>query len=337
MRDILLSTFNFYMTKPLLLLLFILTTAVGSTWGKVFLHHPEAHGGQEIWFRNIFMLNERPDSAVLTLSTSGYAMAYINERVADTQTIWPYRALERTINRGDSLPELHQFQQGIATKSIDVTHLVGSGRNILAIWYAPCINVAEMALAEENDSIDTPSASRYQLLPKLTIWRNNRSYTVVCEDSEWYCHHATAAMTTSGEDFDAEKYNPEWKQLVITNQQEWMNPGKSWIEPTEWYTVDGAAAMAYTTVNARSNWKTDKSETFYIPRPMQGQLRITLRGTNKGQLLRINGMNYRCNGTTDEQMFTRFATVITDSITIENVNGKKFPAIQSVEMIGVRK
>ena len=44
-------------------------------------------------------------------------------------------------------------------------------------------------------------------------------------------------------------------------------------------------------------------------------------------------MRYRCNGKMDEQFFTRFTTVKTDSIIITSRDGNKLPELANAEII----
>lgn len=112
---------------------------------------------------------------------------------------------------------------------------------------------------------------------------------------------------------------------------------RTWMEEVEWNTLDDIGLSAFRTTRAKINRKTLSRHFYYIPSEATGLLRITLRETSKGQRIIVNGMEHRCFGTTDEQIFTRFATVTTDCITIESGDEKPFPDIQTVEFIELRQ
>lgn len=316
---------------------------------KVFMHHPGAKEGDEVWFRSTFQVNELPDSVILHLSTSGYALAYVNGRIAFPETIWPYRPLLETIKQDYSRQFLRQYKQGVATRDIDVTHLLRRGRNVIAVWYAPCINVKAMMEAEKantlSDSIcNTPSheikplkGSSMQISASLTAFKDNKKETLVREDAGWLCHIASGRMTLSGEEFDATKYLDEWKTLYCHINPSWVAAERTWMEEMQWNTLDDIGLSAFRTTKAKINRKTLSRHTYYISSEATGLLRITLRDTSKGQRIIVNGMEFRCFGTNDEQIYTRFATVTTDCITIESGDGKPFPDIQTVEFIELRQ
>lgn len=348
----------------------ILILSLQALQAKVFMHHPGAKEGDEVWFRSTFVVNALPDSVILHLSTSGYALAYVNGRIAFPETIWPYRPLSGTIKHDYRRQLLRQYKQGVATRDIDVTHLLRRGRNVIAVWYAPCINVKAMLEAEkamqeaEKAGRDTDKAdakaekanalpdsicgsSSYEIKPlkgssmqisaSLTAFKDNKKETLVREDAGWLCHIASGRMTLEGEEFDATKYLDEWKTLYCHIDPSWVAAERTWMEEMEWNTLDDIGLSAFRTTRAKINRKALSRHTYYIPSEATGLLRITLRDTSKGQRIIVNGMEYRCFGTNDEQIYTRFATLTTDCITIESGDGKPFPDIQTVEFIELRQ
>lgn len=327
----------------------ILILSLQTLQAKVFMHHPGAKEGDEVWFRNTFQVNELPDSVILHLSTSGYALAYVNGRIAFPETIWPYRPLLETIKQDYSRQFLRQYKQGVATRDIDVTHLLRRGRNVIAVWYAPCINVKAMLEAEKANALSDSicSSPTYEIKPlkgssmqisaSLTAFKNNKKETIIREDAGWLCHIASGRMTLEGEEFDATKYLDEWKAPYCHINPSWVMAERTWMEEVEWNTLDDIGLSAFRTTRAKINRKTLSRHFYYIPSEATGLLRITLRETSKGQRIIVNGMEHRCFGTNDEQIFTRFATVTTDCITIESGDGKPFPDIQTVEFIELQQ
>lgn len=327
-----------------ILLFLLLFTAISEMRGKVFINHPSQKDGDEVWFRSSFELKELPDSASLTLTTSGYVLAYINGRIAFPEIIWPYRPLSRTIERGNSLPPLRQYTTGMATRTINVRPLLNRGRNVIALWYAPCVNIKNLADKEHwmamPDSIRKPldyyNHSIHQVSPSLTVKKNDRSRMIVGPESNWLCHIASSRITINGEDTDATEYIDNWKGNDFSFNSTWVAAERSWTEMMEWNTLHNDMPCIGRITEAKKNYSTGNQQIYYIPYEMSGLLRITLRDTRKGQELTVNGMRYRCLGIEDEQIFTRFATITTDSISITNNSKRAFPDIQRIEMIELK-
>lgn len=292
---------------------------------KIFIHHNSAKEGQEVWFRTVFDIRELPDSAFLEMSTSGYLLAYINGRVAGTQSIWPFRPI---VNK-----EYQQKQKGIACQSIDVRHLLRTGRNVLSIWYAPCIDMK--LLQETSDTITCESTTNtlYQLSTLLTIKKGEKTETLCSTNSNWLCKVAPVQMTKYGEDCNSPAITANWKKQVLEISPDWIRPEKSWYEKSKWNTVEDQGEYAYNTISANLNEVTDSMQTYYFPYKATGQLRITLRNAKRGQVIDVNGMRYTCLGETDEQFFTRFSTITTDIVEISKTDENKLPNIQNLELI----
>lgn len=324
------------------ILLFIASLAAH---GKVFINHPAAKEGDEVWFRCSFELDELPDSASLSLTTSGYVMAYVNGRIAFPEIIWPYRPLMSITERGDSLPPLRQYARGMATRNIEIRPLLQRGSNVVALWFAPCVDAKALAEREcweatpdtLKGSMPHPASIIHQVSPSLTMKYGKRSNVIADPEASWLCHIASARMTTYGEENVPSKYIDNWKSNDFNFNATWIAAEKSWTEMTRWNTLAGNDLCSARIIEARRNQTTDSKQIFYIPYETSGLLRVTLRSTKKNQLLTVNGMKYICAGYEDEQFFTRFATIVTDSITIENKSKRAFPDIQRVEMIELKQ
>ena len=92
------------------------------TWAGTYLLHPSAFPNEQVWFQCPFVSNDTSDRIYLRLSTTGYVLPYINGRIAFRASIWPSRPMNK---------------EGVAESVIDVTRLVKSGNNVIALWYAP--------------------------------------------------------------------------------------------------------------------------------------------------------------------------------------------------------
>lgn len=328
------------------LLLYILFFAAAYTaQGKVFINHPAAKEGEEVWFRSSFELEELPDSASLAITTSGYVLAYINGRITFPEIIWPYRPLQSTTERGDSLPPLRQYASGMASRDINIRPLLHKGTNIIALWYAPCVNAKALAESEEWEAmpdslkgqLNCSSVSIHQVSPVITVTHDEKRKEIVTPESAWLCHIASGKITTYGEEMYATEYIDDWKSIDFTFNATWIPAEKTWAEMMEWNTLQNDALCFGRIIDAQRNQSSMSEQTYYFPYEVSGLLRITLRGVTKGQQITVNGMRYKCLGIEDEQMFTRFATITTDSVTIVNESANPFPDIQGVEMIELKQ
>ena len=132
--------------------------------------------------------------------------------------------------------------------------------------------------------------------------QHKRKTEVLCDNrSKWMCHLAPALTKFNGEDFDATyKYNNIWK-----TKQDF---GIDWIpatvvEPkTNYPIIPNKGLRPYKMVVPQRQVVTDSIATYYFPETVSGQLRVTLRGVRKGDVLRINGMKYKCRGGNDEHI-----------------------------------
>lgn len=75
-----------------------------------------------------------------------------------------------------------------------------------------------------------------------------------------------------------------------------------------------------------------KSDTliYRFPRHFQGIVRITFRGTRRGENIYINHLRYICNGATDEQAFSKFT--LTDNFNLI-IHGDKYFRLKSVQNV----
>jgi hypothetical protein len=273
------------------------------TWAGTYLFHPSAFPQEQVWFQCPFQSKETPDRIYLRLSTTGYVLPYINGRIAIKASIWPSRPMNK---------------EGVAENVIDITRLVKQGNNVIALWYAPVIGLKQVP--------------RGMVSAEIYI-QHGRRCEVLCDSrSKWMCHLAPAFTRFNGEDFDATyKYNNTWK-----TKQDF---GIDWIpatvvEPaTNYPIIPNKALRPYKTIVPVRQVVTDSIATFFLPETVSGQLRVTLRGVKKGDLLHINGMNYKCRGGNDEQFFTRFSTITANRIEISTGAGKPMPSSMNVELI----
>lgn len=285
----------------LVIVLAVLTTA--RSWAGTFLSHPSALPNEQVWFKCPFQGTDSSEKIYLRLSTTGYVLPYINGRIATRASIWPSRPLNR---------------EGIAEDVIDVTKLVKKGENIIAIWYAPIAGA--------------PFVPKGMVSVEIVVQNRGRKQVLCSNKSKWLCHLAPAYTRFNGEDFDATyPYNASWKTSKNTGI-DWV-PAKEVTPSTNYPIIPNIGLKPCRTVSPVKQEVNDSIATFFLPETVTGQLRITLRGTTKGEILGINGMKYKCRGGSDEQFFTRFSTITARKIIISPVGGQKMPTSMNIELI----
>ncbi|MDD7069342.1 MAG: hypothetical protein SPH22_06685, partial [Prevotella sp.] len=216
--------------KFLIFLLLSISAGVMNAKDRYFICHPTAEKGEEVWFHSILPINKLPDSASISISTTGFVLVYVNGRNATTATLWPYRP---------------NNSPGIASQDIDITTLLSYGRNVISIWYAPCLQPLSQtsgsigdAFATHSDSISDRGNNAFTTHSDSISDRENNAFatqyqgsqtgdcqisvciTTVTEGKEqrfcnterdWLCSIAAGKMTRKGEDYDAMAYQQDWK------------------------------------------------------------------------------------------------------------------------------
>lgn len=69
-------------------------------------------------------------------------------------------------------------------------------------------------------------------------------------------------------------------------------------------------------------FSTTEGESCVFGYPFRGTIRLTLRNTKKGAILKIGNLTYTCSGELDEQAFMRFLTS----------NDREFPITESSQL-----
>lgn len=341
--------------KFLIFLLLSISPGVMNAKDRYFICHPTAEKGEEVWFHSILPINKLPDSASISISTTGFVLVYVNGRNATTATLWPYRP-------NNSL--------GIASQDIDITTLLTYGRNVISIWYAPCLQPLSPTLGSignaftthsdsisdrENNAIATHSDSTSDRENNAVATQYQGSQTGDCQISvcittvtegkkqrfcnterDWLCSIAAGKMTRKGEDYDAMAYQQDWKSFIYTVTPLWIGAEKSMLSHPILNDIPDIPLRARKIFEPISVYESNDTTRCYFPLGAEGQIRLTIRGARKGQEIDVNGMRYRCIGKMDEQFFTRFTTVKTDSIIITSRDGARLPELANAEIIQLK-
>ena len=323
--------------KFLIFLLLSISAGVMNAKDRYFICHPTAEKGEEVWFHSILPINKLPDSASISISTTGFVLVYVNGRNATTATLWPYRP---------------NNSPGIASQDIDITTLLSYGRNVISIWYAPCLQPLcptsgsiGNAFTTHSDSIsdreNNAFATQYQgyqtgdcqISVCITTVTEGKEQRFCNTERDWLCSIAAGKMTRKGEDYDAMAYQQDWKSFIYAVTPLWIGAEKSMLSHPILNDIPDIPLRARKIFEPISVYESNDTTRCYFPLGAEGQIRLTIRGARKGQEIDVNGMRYRCIGKMDEQFFTRFTTVKTDSIIITSRDGTKLPELADAEII----
>ena len=323
--------------KFLIFLLLSISAGVMNAKDRYFICHPTAEKGEEVWFHSILPINKLPDSASISISTTGFVLVYVNGRNATTATLWPYRP---------------NNSPGIASQDIDITTLLSYGRNVISIWYAPCLQPLSPtsgsignAFTTHSDSIsdreNNAFATQYQgyqtgdcqISVCITTVTEGKEQRFCNTERDWLCSIAAGKMTRKGEDYDAMAYQQDWKSFIYAVTPLWIGAEKSMLSHPILNDIPDIPLRARKIFEPISVYESNDTTRCYFPLGAEGQIRLTIRGARKGQEIDVNGMRYRCIGKMDEQFFTRFTTVKTDSIIITSRDGTKLPELADAEII----
>ena len=304
---------------------------------RYFICHPTAEKGEEVWFHSILPINKLPDSASISISTTGFVLVYVNGRNATTATLWPYRP---------------NNSPGIASQDIDITTLLSYGRNVISIWYAPCLQPLSQTSGSIGNAFTTHSditsdrennafATQYQgyqtgdcqISVCITTVTEGKEQRFCNTERDWLCSIAAGKMTRKGEDYDAMAYQQDWKSFIYAVTPLWIGAEKSMLSHPILNDIPDIPLRARKIFEPISVYESNDTTRCYFPLGAEGQIRLTIRGARKGQEIDVNGMRYRCIGKMDEQFFTRFTTVKTDSIIITSRDGTKLPELADAEII----
>lgn len=326
--------------KFLIFLLLSISPGVMNAKDRYFICHPTAEKGEEVWFHSILPINKLPDSASISISTTGFALVYVNGRNATTATLWPYRP---------------NNSPGIASQDIDITTLLTYGRNVISIWYAPCLQPLSPTLGSIGNAFTTHSdsisdrenndvATQYQgsqtgdcqISVCITTVTEGKKQRFCNTERDWLCSIAAGKMTRKGEDYDAMAYQQDWKSFIYAVTPLWIGAEKSMLSHPILNDIPDIPLRARKIFEPISVYESNDTTRCYFPLGAEGQIRLTIRGARKGQEIDVNGMRYRCIGKMDEQFFTRFTTVKTDSIIITSRDGTKLPELADAEIIELK-
>jgi alpha-L-rhamnosidase len=171
-------------------------------WTGPWIAHPTAPKEQHIWYRKNFSLKEKPVLAFIYVSSVGYHELYVNGQRVDSRVL---------------APTLTRLDKRVFYVTYDITHVLQTGENCIAIWTG--------AGWARYDFFRAEPALRVQLNAKLV----NGDAVSLASDPSWRCAVSDAAdiggceyRDHGGEQIDARKFDPDWN-AVGYDDKGWQN------------------------------------------------------------------------------------------------------------------
>lgn len=275
-------------------------------FGTHWISCPMANDTSQVWFRGTYLTPNRPAHAHITIASTGRFQLFVNER---------------NVSRNVLLPA--PSEQGcIQTITFDITSILRSDTNTIAVWYAP-----NPALPSDKQL----SLSYYGILADGSIFAHQAG-------EGWFCRKACGSIDGKGERIDATAYDPSWKACT-TNLSGWESPiGAS--DPRSYPLLDKKPLFTGYRIakilSPEEIYSDTHSVTYRFPRRFQGWVRLTLREAQPGEVLHVNGLTYICSGKMDEQACRRFTITTQHDLVIqgdEAFNKDQIHQIEGMEIL----
>lgn len=290
-----------------LVLFNVLLTAEAQTFGLKWISAPQSDGLSPVWFRRTYTRLDDASTAFVTLATTGHATLYVNGWNVSTDVLAPWRAFD---------------DAGEVAITYDIKPYLQRGDNTLYVLYSPSVERVE------SHQIAVQLYGRDEFGLKYSEQT----------DEDWLCCSASTVITTEGKertnglesgfpwagtDQGVARWNGAKLQMSASDEAyacgTWMQ--KRWkvahiSQPKQVYDCD-------------NNLICDFGDAFY------GFVRVTIRDAKPGERINIGGLEYVCNGESDEQAYGRFAP---SSYRVVEITGDKNFAVEqivSVEGIGI--
>lgn len=265
------------------------------------------------YFRQIYLCNGKPRWAQLTLATPGYVKVFVNECNVGTSRFYPMRA------SGDRRP---------VRFTLDVTPYLRSDTNVVAVLFSPVY-------------------PRKEEMPLSVVFFGEDAdgeYFSHFSDSDWLCRKAPSGwLPSGGEWMDGQLYDPFWNSTVVDAVQ-WegaevpasVQPSNKSRHPSESLVNISGVSLSGLSEKAESHaaaspsalWSpyvadcgwhlrsqfgkryfdvVGDSVEYEFGDGFFGQVRLTLREAQCGEVIHYGPHLYICKGELDEQACPVFA------------------------------
>lgn len=305
----------------LLLIVASLATATADNIGCHWMSHPTPDDTSHVWFRRTLVIEEQdmPRTAYIHIATTGRFVLYVNGRNVSTALFTPDRT------PGDTT---------VMAISYDVRRFLRPDSNTIALLYCPTMRTNRQV-----------SVSIYGIAA-------DSSHFAINDTDSWMCRHADTWQTRDGgEAMNRNTYTYHWTD---TNQPIMLwQPTLTTTTPHHTYPPSLSAEDICGFTSTHTNPLIDNAA--YVSRiypplftertpntliahlvPNERQLiRVTLRGTQRGERLNIGNLQYVCTGELDEQAFTRFTPTNSNIVVITGDSRFCSEQVQEIEAISL--
>lgn len=305
-------------------------SAEAQDWAQHWIYHPCAGKTEQVLFRHDFSIGTRPEYATLTIASAGRYRVFINGYDISTHVLEPCIPALCKANH----PAAGNNPLIVPTASHDVARFLINGENTIAVWYSPypyaACTAAGGSLCHDEQ--------KKQLSAILTIRNGNATCCTDLTDKQWLCRTAGADTTPyGGETISGKDFSHQWNM-----------PGEHsalWVPAEE---LHGYAPSAITApappqthmrierIERHSYSDNYGSEVVYrFTNTYSGWARVTLRGMNTGDTIRVNKLTYICSGHDDEQACRRFTSETNRTVTVSGPPAFSVANVMDVEAITI--
>lgn len=275
--------------------------ATAQTWNLPWISDPMADSTAQIWFRNTFTLKERPITADIHAASDGLFIVYVNGYNVSSDVLEPF--------------------DGGGIVRYDASRFLRNGANTVAVWYSPkppC----------------RPTTA--QLALSLCGAYANGERFATATDGAWVCRHANATTPANGDEtVCANDYVSDWNTndggIVGWRAAQESPQRRITAETPPWHDAFRVARIQ----SPERVYPSGKTITYTFGSPIHGWVRLTLRGMERGDTIRMDGFTYVCSGDDDEQACRRFTTATNNAVTVEASKALSRDNVTNVEAIAI--
>ena len=290
-------------------------------WNMHWIECPGAQSDEQIWFRRTFTDCGEADCATIEVASGGHFILYVNGY--NVTTDMPVH-IE------------HHSPDTVCVTKYEVTRFLRNDTNVVAVWYSPCADNADgkrqLSLSFYGKRCDKTTDNGNKTYVDKDENSSHGSFSHVTDDS-WLCRTNGCRTTPDGaETVDDRSRTPLWNTAGGENML-WQRASLASdnrhcivkeLPPTRpMYLITNIIHCTCDTIMPEGT-------AFLSRMPFSGQVRATLRGMKRGNIISIGTLSYICSGSTDEQAFRRFTVTSDDEIVIAGKH-LKYENITNVE------
>ena len=294
-------------------------------WTGSWIMHPDAPKEKHLWYRKALVLDQAVNSALVHVASLGYHELYVNGIKVDDRVL---------------APALTRLDKRVYYVTHDVTALLRTGRNTIALWYGP--GWSRYDAGPLVNIFGVPQAIRLQF--EATTAAGKR--IAMATDPSWRCQISCSENVgpwrsggqgdMGGEKVDARRYLPNWNAPEF-DESDWL-PAKvvavaselsaQMMEPTR--IIETIAAKS---VTGDGPYQVDLGRNF------TGWIELKMRGQSAGDMVTIQVANrpgprqdfgqrssYVCAGGGEESFRNRFNYVGGRYVTLTGLQTKPRPS-----------